>query len=140
MSVEENVKKAKPVERVIIDERVKSKLSAMVDQANASLQGIATVTKGDVVNLVLSNHDESLTPSELEQLKALHLDQVKYAFWLAKRLKEAKASGQELSLEELLAQSQPVLSKVEPKTPRAPRKKREKSVEPAPPAPDPTSE
>lgn len=124
MDVDEKSKPTKLVERAIIDEKHKVKLGALVDQANTTLQGIAIVTKSDIVNLILENHADTLGNTELEQLKALHLDQVKYAFWLAKRLKAAKASGQELSLQQLLAESQPVMTKSSPKISRTPRKKK----------------
>lgn len=125
MTTEENTKIAKQVERAVIDDKQKGKLAAMTDQANAILQGIATVTKSDIVNLILANHGETLNDAELEELKSSHLDQVKYAFWLAKRLKEAKALGQDLSLQDLLAQSHPVISQPPQKAPRRPRKKKE---------------
>ena len=129
MTTDETVKTTKQVERAVIDDKLKIKLATMTDQANAVLQGIATVTKSDIVNLILENHADTLGTTELEQLKALHLDQVKYAFWLTKRLKEAKASGQALSLQELLAQSQPAIATAIPKPPRRPRKKMEPAVD-----------
>ena len=128
-------KSAKRVERAVIADALKDKLAGLTDQANAALQGIATVTKTDIVNLILAAHADDLSSAEVDQLKALHLDQVKYAFWVAKRLKEARAAGETLSLQDVLAMSQPVMGDAPVRAPRRPRKKKEmldQSVDAAP--------
>ncbi len=98
-------------------------------QANSILQGITTVTKSDVVNLILECHSGFLSASEIERLKALHLDQVKYAFWVANKLKAAKAAGQDVTLSEILESSQPLITgEGTAKRTRARRKKTVKDI------------
>src|SRR5688500_9935480 len=100
MSEEINSKIAKPIERVTVSESLKEKLAALTAQANLALQGIATITKSDVVNLVLEDHADLLSPLELERLRALHIDQVKLALWLASEMRDAKRAGENVTLKE----------------------------------------
>jgi hypothetical protein len=127
MTTDENVdvKTTKQVERAVINDVLKNKLVQLTDQANVALQGIATLTKSDIVNLILSAHADELSSAEIDQLKALHLDQVKYAFWVAKKLKEARAAGETLSLQDILATSGSLMAEVQARVPRRPRKKKE---------------
>jgi hypothetical protein len=135
MSTDENVeiKTTKQVERTVINDTLKSKLVQLTDQANAALQGIATVTKSDIVNLILGAHADDLSSQEIDQLKALHLDQVKYAFWIAKKLRDARAAGETLSLQDILAASGPMMAEVPARAPRRPRKKKEQADTPTDP-------
>ena len=80
------------------------------------------------MNLILGAHADELSPVEIDQLKLSHLDQVKYAFWVAKKLKEARDAGESLSLQDVLAMSQPVMSEQAPPKIRRPRKKKDKSA------------
>ena len=98
----ETKKPAKPIERVTINENLKEKLVKLADQANASLQGIANITKSDIINLILENCDDALSSTEIEQLKAAHIDQVKFGMWLASEMRSAKKAGDNVTLKELL--------------------------------------
>ena len=136
MSTDEKPEKktAKQIERAVIDDALKDKLARLVDQGNSALQGIATVTKSDIVNLVLEGHADELSGAEIERLKVTHLDQVKYAFWVANKLKTARAAGESLSLQDVLAMSSPAINGPA-RAPKLPRKKKDKSdhtTEPAP--------
>jgi hypothetical protein len=113
----------------VIADLLKAKLQDLGSQANSILQGITTVTKSDVVNLILECHSGFLSASEIERLKALHLDQVKYAFWVANKLKAAKAAGQDVTLSEILESSQPLITgEGTAKRTRARRKKTVKDI------------
>ena len=133
--VSEPVKPQKQIERVTVEDQHKEKLTKLTDEANAALQGIATVTKSDVANMILGNHPDALSSAEIETLKANHVDQVKFAFWVANRLKEARANGESLSLHDILELSQPVMS-APARTPKRPRKKRDKPDQTTDPAPE----
>lgn len=124
--VKENAKPQKQIERVTIEDRLKEKLTKLTEQANSSLQGIATVTKSDVANMLLEAHPDVLSHTEIEALKATHLDQVKFAYWVANRLKEARAAGETLTMQDVLAMSQPVMGSKPARTIRRPRKKKDK--------------
>jgi hypothetical protein len=121
---EEKNKQSKQIERAVICDSLKEKLAAMRDQANTVLQGVATITKSDVVNLILEGHASQLSPTEIENLKERHLDQVKFAFWVAKRLKEAQAAGESLTIQDILAASHSVMATPTTRI-RRPRKKKD---------------
>lgn len=123
--VMENGKPQKQIERVTIEDQLKEKLTSLTEQANAALQGVATITKSDVANMILSQHSHELNPTEIETLRATHVDQVKFAFWVANRLKEARANGENLTMEQLLVGSQSVVSDRPARMPRRPRKKKD---------------
>ena len=93
------------IERATISEAHKEKLSALAAQANEALSGVASVTKSDIVNLLLEDHPKELSEVQIEKLRSRHVDEVKYAFWIAKRLKQARANGEALSLHDILAQN-----------------------------------
>lgn len=93
------------IERATISEDLKEKLSALAAQANEALSGVASVTKSDIVNLLLEDHSNELSEIQIEKLRSRHVDEVKYAFWIAKRLKQARANGEALSFQDILAQN-----------------------------------
>lgn len=99
----------KVLERVTISENLKEKLSSLCNQANESLQGIATVTKSDIVNLILKNHSEILSKNEIEDLKAEHFDELRFANWLASKIRDARENGESVSLKDLLERSKPLM-------------------------------
>ncbi|MCO5143622.1 MAG: hypothetical protein M9962_11080 [Oligoflexia bacterium] len=92
----------KHIERVTINDHLKEKLQRLTNQANASLDGIAHISKSDVVNLILENFKEAFSSAEIDQLRSIHIDQVKLAIWLAKEMRNAKKSGANITVKELL--------------------------------------
>ena len=105
----EQRKKIPKQERVTIHETVREKLEKLTLQANEALQGVATVAKSDVVTLVVQSHPDTLSRAQVENLKATHFDEIKFASWLRMRLSDARTHGQELSLLELVERSRGVL-------------------------------
>lgn len=99
-------KQMKSIERVTISDALKEKLSSLSDQATKALNGMASITKSDIVNLLIEEQKEALSVLQIEKLKALHLDQVKYAYWIANQLKEARNNGESLTLEDLITKNQ----------------------------------
>jgi len=120
--VNKSVKKSqKPIERATINDSLKQKLIDLTEQANGALNGIATVTKSDVINMILEQHSDKLSDREIERLKASHIDQVKLALWLAGEVKNAKRAGEQVSLKELLERCDSIVAG---KKIRKPRKKK----------------
>ncbi len=127
-------KSQKPIERVTISEALKPKLSTLTMLANDALQGIASVNKSDVVNLILEEHAESLSPKEVERLKAVYIDQMKLALWLANEVRDAKKAGESVTLKELLERCEAVLQ-AKPSRARE-RTKKDKAESPVSDRPD----
>ena len=99
-------KQMKSIERVTISDALKEKLSSLSDQATKALNGMASITKSDIVNLLIEEQKDDLSNLQIEKLKARHLDQVKYAYWIANQLKEARNNGESLTLEDLMTKNQ----------------------------------
>lgn len=123
--MDESTEKKKPnkhIERVTIGDAFKDKLTRLKDQATEALRGISSITRSDIVNLMIDEHPDELSLAQIDKLKATHVDQVKYAFWIAQRLKAAHQSGEQVTIHELLAQ-EPFAEVKKPKGKRGPRKK-----------------
>lgn len=95
----------KSLERVTIEDGLKDKLNSLTAAANESLQGIAEVSKSDVVNLILKLHEDQLSKIESDELKKIHFDVFKCLTWLQNQAKDAKEKGGQVSLKELFEKS-----------------------------------
>jgi hypothetical protein len=95
----------KALERVTIEDNLKNKLNLLTASANESLQGIAEVSKSDVVNLILKLHPDELSKTETDELRKIHFDVFKCLAWLQTKAKDAKEKGTEVSLKELFEKS-----------------------------------
>jgi hypothetical protein len=118
----------KQLERVSITDDLRNKLNALTDQANQAMLGVATITRSDIVNLTLNRREPVLSKSEIEELKAVHFDVVKYLSWLQGQAKSAKENGTDLTLKELFERSQSVIDGVVNKrTAHRPRKRKDEN-------------
>jgi hypothetical protein len=128
MSAEAKPKKKvyKQLERVSITDHLRDKLDALTDQANQALLGVTTITRSDIVNLTIARRETVLSKSEIEELKAVHFDVVKYLSWLQGQAKSAKENGTDLTLKELFERSQVVIDGViNKRTAHRPRKRKD---------------
>lgn len=118
---------AKPLERVTIEDSVKEKLNLLTNLANESLNGMATISKSDVVNMILELHSNELTKLEVDLLRKTHLDVFKHLSWLQMQAKLAKERGDDLSLSELMKKSNEFMAYEVVKQVRKPRKLKSKT-------------
>lgn len=100
----------KPLERVTIEDVLKNKLTQLTKAANDSLQGMANITRSDVINLLLKLHDDELSKAETEELRRIHFNVFKCLSWLQNQAKVAKEAGNEISLRELFEKSSDFMS------------------------------
>jgi hypothetical protein len=100
----------KPLERVTIEDVLKNKLAQLTKAANDSLQGMANITRSDVINLLLKLHDDELSKAETEELRRIHFNVFKCLSWLQNQAKVAKEAGTEISLRELFEKSNDFMS------------------------------
>jgi hypothetical protein len=142
--VSDEVKSKKKIyrqlERVSINDEHLEKLSALTDQANQALQGIANINKSDIVNLTLSHREATLSKSEIDELKSIHFDVFKYLSWLQGQAKSAKENGTDLTLKELFERSQAVIEVSGTVPTKRTRKRKAFVVEKSTPAPSGSSE
>ena len=121
---DENKRNAVPVERATIAEDQKNKLAALAAQANEALKGIASITKSDIVNLMIEEHSDELCDRQIEKLRNRNVDEVKYALWIAKRLREARSAGESLTIKELMQESPLVQASNGPRAVRRTRRRK----------------
>ena len=105
-----NKKIYKALERVTIENDLKDKLNSLTTAANESLQGIAEVSKSDVVNLILKLHADSLSKLETDELRKTHFDVFKCLAWLQTQAKDAKDKGADVSLKDLFEKNNELMS------------------------------
>ena len=105
-----DIKTKKLIERITIDESLTYKLQNLTQLANESLQGMTTISKSDVINLILKLHEESLSKNEIEELRKAHFDIFKCLTWLQNQAKEAKENGSQVTLHELLSKSSELMA------------------------------
>ena len=74
-----------------------------------------TINRKQLVNWLVEAHDEGLSSSEEETLSALFYDEVKFLAHALSRMKEARARGEELSLESVMG------AQLSPKSGKKPR-------------------
>lgn len=98
-------KNYKALERVTIEEGLKEKLNLLTAAANEALQGIAEVSKSDVINLILKLHEEGLSKIEIDDLRKTHFDVFKCLSWMQNQAKDAREKGSAFSLKELFEKS-----------------------------------
>jgi hypothetical protein len=123
--IKKDKKVYKALERVTIEDDLKDKLNSLTVAANESLQGIAEVSKSDVVNLILKLHAEELSKTETDELRKIHFDVFKCLAWLQTQAKDAKDKGADVSLKDLFEKSNELMADtvgILPKKPRKPRK------------------
>jgi hypothetical protein len=90
----------KSVERVLINSKVSSRIDGWISRLQRETSAIR-ITRSDVVNFILMAHSEELSSDESRELGKLHFDEVKFSFWVARTLKNAKAKGENVTLEQL---------------------------------------
>lgn len=140
--IKKDKKVYKALERVTIEDDLKDKLNSLTLAANESLQGIADVSKSDVVNLILKLHADALSKVETDELRKTHFDVFKCLAWLQTQAKDAKDKGADVTLKELFEKSSELMADTAgslPKKPRKPRKSKLSGNDLLPPEPKATT-
>jgi hypothetical protein len=101
-NADHTTKKPKAVERISISETMKEKLKSLTNQANESLEGITVLTKSDVINYILKDHSGEFSNKELQDIRLIHFNELKFSQWMTTQLKTAQARGEAMSLKELI--------------------------------------
>jgi hypothetical protein len=123
--IEKPQKQKKAIERVTIGASLKEKLAQLTAEANEVLGGVASVTKTDVVNVLLRGHDDALSTEEIKILKESHVDAVKVAEWVSESMKAAAKAGEPVSLQALYEHCAKAFG---PEAPRAPSRRMTKAA------------
>ena len=110
--MDEVIKKSKPKKNSIPAERVTlthasgQKLLGWIDQLNEKFKGLIDVNKSDLVNHFLSELPEVLNREQVDKIKKIYYDEVRFMQWALQKMKESKKCGEELSLKDLMQLSE----------------------------------
>jgi len=134
--------KAKPPERVTLGQEEGQRVEAWLSQVHELSKGYLALSKADIVNFLVRQHKELLTPKELQQIRADHYDPVRHITWITPQIKRALQNGdmeRVLELQEELRKVELSVVKSESRKPKAlsgelnsPRRKRKPKNESVP--------
>lgn len=83
----------KALDRVALNKTEAEKVSAWLKQLEESSSGYLQLSRSDVVNFLISEHNLELSPREMQRIRAHHYDPIRHLNWITPRLKEALQSG-----------------------------------------------
>ena len=93
-------KKAPRIDRISLKpdalERLEKWASTISDRTKAR------VKKSDLAQWVIMSHPPTLSEAEIVAIEKLFFDEIKYAEWILKQVREKKARGETVNLSELI--------------------------------------
>jgi len=148
----EQVEESKPreksvaVDRATLGKSEAEKVNAWIKQVRESSKGFLDLTRSELVNFLIREHKDELTPKEIAQIRADNYNPIRHINWITQELKialsqndlkmvgllQAEIKGIELSD---MKTAQAALSGDETATPRTKRKRTPKSKAENPPEP-----
>ncbi len=100
-SITKTKKPLPPVNRVALTQEAATRLDSWIFQLSEAFHGIK-IKRNDVVEWLIRSKAPILSDDEMKGLRQEHYSEVDLANWVLRQLKEAKAKGENLSLEEVV--------------------------------------
>lgn len=91
-------------DRITLKPEALQRLETWNSQLADHLKG-QRLKRGELLHWLILSHSDKLSEAEVGQIEQEFFDEIKFAQWAVKKLKEARAKGQNLELTELIAQS-----------------------------------
>jgi len=113
-------KQLSPQDRATLTPANAKKLTAWLEQIESKYNGLVSVSKSDLTNYFLDKQPDVLSRDQLEKIKAAHFDEVRFAQWALKQIKDSKQKGEALSLKDIVSMSRLVDAEI-PKRVRLPK-------------------
>ena len=85
----EDDKKKSPPDRVTLGQAESQQTERWLSQVSEFSKGYLALSKSDLVNFLVRQHKETLTPRELAQIRADHYDPVRHITWITPQIKRA---------------------------------------------------
>jgi hypothetical protein len=95
-------KRQRHQDRVTLDQECLDRVDGWIEQVTSVAKGVA-LSRKDVVNWIVKQHNEQLSGDELTELKARYFNEVRFLQQAIKTLQAAKRGGTPISLDEILA-------------------------------------
>lgn len=100
-------------DRIKISPEALTKLGKWNDEISRRLRGVK-LTRSDLVNFLILNHEEQLSSRELGALEKEFFDEVKFAQWAVEELKSARSKGEQVTLAEIISTRRATNSEAHP--------------------------
>lgn len=81
--------KAAPVDRATLGKPEAEKVNAWIKQVRESSKGFLDLTRSDLVNFLIREHKDELTPKEIAQIRADNYNPIRHINWITQELKTA---------------------------------------------------
>lgn len=101
-------------DRIVLEVDTLVVIKNIADQLQETFNGIVKLSNKEIANFILQSRAGLLGKAELKAIRDKYFDDVRAAQWALQRLKDAKDSGQQLSLAEILNQIQTPSAKEKP--------------------------
>jgi hypothetical protein len=88
-------------DRIAMSSLSAERLKTWIEQVQGQVAGIR-VTKTDLVNWLIENHDAELSGQEVRALEISFFDEIKFAEWALRELKARRAQGESVSIQTLM--------------------------------------
>lgn len=89
-------------DRVTLLPSAVTKIDGWIKQIEEKLSGSVDVNRSDLVNYFLEKQPDVLTKDQIEKIKDVFFDDVRFAQWALQQVKESKKKGESLSLKDVL--------------------------------------
>ena len=93
--------KARYIDRVSLRPEVLARVEHWISQVEDRCKAIR-ITRNELVNFILLHHAPGLSEEETQLLGEAHYDEVRFAAWALKSIREARSRGETLTLNDLM--------------------------------------
>ncbi len=94
-------KKVSKIDRVALSSNAIDRMDKWLAALSEHYQGIK-LRRNDLTSWLILNHRSELSVDEIKGIGAEFYDETQFAQWIVRRLKEAKATGKSISIQELM--------------------------------------
>jgi hypothetical protein len=93
-------------DRLVLSSDALNRINGWLDQLRDQLKGIK-VRRRDLVEYAVLSQPEQLSSRQVEDFRIRYFDEIEFAAWAIRKLKEGRAAGQRISLAELIGAAIP---------------------------------
>lgn len=101
--------KKDPVDRIALTPENRARVDKWLNSLNQAFGGMIKVTRTDLVNSLLEVRAAELSDTELKKIAKYSFDEVRWLNFAVERLKDAKKTGQQLTMDQLLTERNTLL-------------------------------
>jgi len=95
-----------PMDRIALQGEARDRVQRWAAELNTQIKGLR-LTKTDLVTYLILDHAETLSAEDVLKIRKSYFDEVRFATWLLKEVKEAQKRGESPSIEGLIGMEKP---------------------------------